>query len=228
MRVLVVEDDKPVGRFLQKGLEAEHYAVDLAPDGAAALQMTASCNYDLVILDLNLPGIDGLEVLNRIRGTGSSVPVLILSGRAKVEDRVKGLDSGADDYMPKPFAFSELAARTRCLLSRASRPIETSLRIDDLELSRVERRVKRDGQMIDLSPKEFSLLEYMMRNSGRTVTRAMIIEHVWNLSFDTMTNVVDVYVSYLRRKIDDGRDQKLIHTIRGVGYRIGPVRNGEG
>jgi len=228
MRVLVVEDDKPVGRFLQKGLEAEHYAVDVAPDGATALQMTDDNNYDLVILDLNLPGIDGLDVLRRLRGGRSSVPVLILSSRTKVEDRVKGLDLGADDYLPKPFAFSELAARTRCLLRRSARPVETSLRIADLELSRVERRVKRDGQIIDLSPKEFSLLEYMMRNAGRTVTRAMIIEHVWNLSFDTMTNVVDVYVSYLRRKIDDGRDQKLIHTIRGVGYRIGPVRSGEG
>jgi len=227
MRVLVVEDDKPVGRFLQKGLEAEHYAVDLTLDGAAAIQMTEDCNYDLVILDLNLPGIDGLEVLKRIRGTRSSVPVLILSSRTKVEERVKGLDLGADDYMPKPFAFSELAARARCLLRRASRPVETSLRIADLELNRVDRSVNRDGRTIDLSPKEFSLLEYMMRNSGRTVTRAMIIEHVWNLSFDTMTNVVDVYVSYLRRKIDDGRDHKLINTIRGVGYRIGPVRSGE-
>jgi len=227
MRVLVVEDDKAVGRFLQKGLEAEHYAVDVALDGAVALQMTEGCNYDLVILDLNLPGIDGLDVLKRIRMTQSSVPVLILSSRTKVEDRVKGLDLGADDYMPKPFAFSELAARTRCLLRRGSRPVETSFRIADLELSRVERRVNRNGQIIDLSPKEFSLLEYMMRNSGRTVTRAMIIEHVWNLSFDTMTNVVDVYVSYLRRKIDDGRDHKLINTIRGVGYRIGPVRSGE-
>ncbi len=227
MRVLVVEDDKPVGRFLQKGLEAEHYAVDVALDGAAALQMTEGCNYDLIILDLNLPGIDGLDVLKRIRGARSSVPVLILSSRTKVEDRVKGLDLGADDYLPKPFAFSELAARTRCLLRRASHPGETSLRIADLELSRVDRSVNRDGRTIELSPKEFSLLEYMMRNSGRTVTRAMIIEHVWNLSFDTMTNVVDVYVSYLRRKIDDGRDQKLINTIRGVGYRIGPVRSGE-
>jgi two-component system, OmpR family, copper resistance phosphate regulon response regulator CusR len=227
MRVLVVEDDKPVGRFLQKGLEAEHYAVDLAPDGAAALQMTDSSDYDLVILDLNLPGIDGLDVLKQIRGTRCSVPVLILSSRTKVEERVKGLDLGADDYLPKPFAFSELAARTRCLLRRSSRPLETSLRIADLELSRVERTVSRDGRIIELSPKEFSLLEYLMRNAGRTVTRATIIEHVWNLSFDTMTNVVDVYVSYLRRKIDDGHDQKLIHTIRGVGYRIGPVRSGE-
>jgi len=227
MRVLVVEDDKPVARFLQKGLEAEHYAVDLALDGAVAVRMAEDCDYDLIVLDLNLPGIDGLDVLKRIRGTRSSVPVLILSSRVKVEERVKGLDLGADDYLPKPFAFSELAARTRCLLRRASRPLETSLRIADLELSRVERRVSRNGQIIDLSPKEFSLLEYMMRNSGRTVTRAMIIEHVWNLSFDTMTNVVDVYVSYLRRKIDDGREHKLINTIRGVGYRIGPVRSGE-
>jgi len=227
MRVLVVEDDKPVGRFLQKGLEAEHHVVEVALDGTVALQMTGDCNYDLVILDLNLPGMDGLEVLKRIRVTRPSVPVLILSSRTKVEDRVKGLDLGADDYLPKPFAFAELAARTRCLLRRSSNPVETSLRIADLELSRVERRVNRNGQTIDLSPKEFSLLEYLMRNSGRTVTRAMIIEHVWNLSFDTMTNVVDVYVSYLRRKIDDGRDHKLINTIRGVGYRIGPVRSGE-
>jgi two-component system, OmpR family, copper resistance phosphate regulon response regulator CusR len=227
VRVLVIEDDKPVCRFLQKGLQAESYAVDIALDGTQAQGMVEHHNYDLVILDLNLPGMDGLDVLKHIRAKKNSVPVLILSSRNQVEDRVRGLDLGADDYLPKPFAFSELAARTRCLLRRSSRPLETEVRIDDLELKRVERTVKRAGRLIDLSPKEFALLEYLLRNSGRTVTRTMIIEHVWNLSFDTMTNVVDVYVSYLRKKIDDGYERKLIHTIRGVGYRLGPVRSGE-
>jgi len=221
MRVLLAEDDKPVASFVQKGLDAEQYAVDLALDGEEARFMVDQFDYDLAILDLNLPRVDGLEVLKHIRGTKASLPVLILTGRSRVEDRVKGLDLGADDYLTKPFSFSELSARIRALLRRGNRPAEVALQVGDLELNRVERTVKRAGRPIDLTPKEFALLEYLMRNAGRCVTRAMIIEHVWNLSFDTMTNVVDVYINYLRKKVDEGFDTKLIRTVRGVGYQIG-------
>ncbi len=227
MRVLVVDDDKPVLSFLKKGLEAEQYAVDVAENGSEAAAMAEQSDYDLLILDLNLPGLDGLEVLRQVRSKKKSLPILILTSRRQVEERVKGLDLGADDYLPKPFALSELTARVRVLLRRAGRPLEETARIEDLELNRLERRVTRAGKLIELTPKEFSLLEYLMRNTGRCVTRAMIIEHVWNLSFDTMTNVVDVYINYLRKKVDEGFEPKLIHTIRGVGYQLGGRKNGE-
>jgi DNA-binding response OmpR family regulator len=221
MRVLVVEDEKGVASFVKKGLESEHYAVDVAAEGEEARFMAEEFDYDLLILDLNLPGVDGLEVLKQIRTKKPSLPVLVLTARSRVEDRVKGLDRGADDYLSKPFSFSELSARARALLRRSSRPSELTLTVGDLEMSRVERIVKRAGRRIELTPKEFSLLEFLMRNSGHRVTRAMIIEHVWNFSFDTMTNVVDVYINYLRKKVDEGFPRKLIHTIRGVGYQLG-------
>jgi two-component system copper resistance phosphate regulon response regulator CusR len=221
MRVLIAEDDKPVASFVQKGLEAEQYAVDIAQDGDEAQFMVGQIDYDLALLDLTLPRLDGLDVLKHIRQTKPALPVLVLTGRNGVEDRVKGLDLGADDYLTKPFSFTELSARVRALLRRAAQPAAVVLRVDDLELDRVERRVKRAGQSIELTPKEFGLLEYLMRNVGRCVTRAMIIEHVWNLSFDTMTNVVDVYINYVRKKVDNGHEHKLIHTVRGVGYQIG-------
>jgi DNA-binding response OmpR family regulator len=221
MRVLLVEDDKSVASFVQKGLDAEHYAVDLAADGDEAQFMVEQFDYDLLILDLNLPRLDGLEVLKRARAAKSSLPVLVLTARSRVEDRVKGLDLGADDYLTKPFAFSELSARIRALLRRGQRPAEVVLRVADLEMHRVERVVTRAGRRIELTPKEFALLEYLLRNAGRCVTRAMIIEHVWNLSFDTMTNVVDVYINYLRKKVDEGFDRNLIHTVRGAGYQLG-------
>ena len=221
MRVLIAEDDKHVASFVQKGLEAEQYAVDIAQDGDEAQFMVSQVEYDVAVLDLTLPRVDGLDVLKHIRETKPALPVLILTGRNRVEDRVKGLDLGADDYLTKPFSFSELSARVRALLRRSAQPAAVVLRIADLELNRVERIVKRAGQRIDLTPKEFSLLEYLMRNAGRCVTRAMIIEHVWNLNFDTMTNVVDVYINYLRKKIDNGFELKLIQTVRGVGYQIG-------
>jgi len=221
MRVLIAEDDKPVASFVQKGLEAEQYAVDVAQDGDEAQFMVNQFDYDVAILDLSLPRVDGLDVLKHIRESKPALPVLILTGRNRVEDRVKGLDLGADDYLTKPFSFSELSARVRALLRRAAQPAEVVLRVGDLELNRVERTVKRAGQAIELTPKEFALLEYLMRNSGRCVTRAMIIEHVWNLSFDTMTNVVDVYINYLRKKVDSSYEHKLIRTVRGVGYHIG-------
>jgi len=221
LRVLIAEDDKPVAMFLRKGLEAENYAVDLATDGKGALFMATEYEFDLVILDLNLPEADGLEVLQGIRAKKPNLPVIVLTQRSRVEDRVKGLDVGADDYLTKPFAYSELSARVRALMRRGVRPLEATLRTGDLEINRVERTVRRADRRIELTPKEFALLEYLMLNSGHRVTRAMIIEHVWNLSFDTMTNVVDVYINYLRRKVDEGAPVRLIRTIRGVGYQLG-------
>ena len=223
MRILLTEDDGPVARFVRKGLEAEHYAVDVASDGENAEAMINEYNYDLVILDLNLPCVDGLEVLKHARTRKASLPILILSVRNGIEARVKGLDLGADDYLGKPFSFVELAARVRALLRRNSQSGEVKLRVADLEMDRVERRVTRGGNKIELTPREFALLEYLMRNTGRCVTRAMIIEHVWNFSFDTMTNVVDVYINYLRKKVDEAFELKLIHTIRGSGYQLGEL-----
>ena len=221
MRILVVEDDKAVASFVKRGLESEQYAVDVAGDGEEAQVLIEAASFDLIILDLVLPKVDGLEVLKQIRSRKPSPPVLILSGRARVEDRVKGLDLGADDYLAKPFSFSELSARVRALLRRNPSSLDIILRVEDLELDRAERLVRRAGRRIDLTPREFALLEYLMRNTGRTVTRAMIIEHVWNFSFDTMTNVVDVYINYLRKKLDQGFEHKLIHTVRNVGYVLG-------
>ena len=227
MRVLVAEVDNALASFVRKGLEAEHYAVDIARDGEEAQYMAEEYDYDLVILDLTLPQTDGLHVLKRVRAKKSGLPVLVLTARSRVEDRVKGLDLGADDYLTKPFSFSELSARVRALLRRGSRPAESILRAEDLELNRVERTVKRAGRRIELTPKEFALLEYLMLNAGRRVTRTMIIEHVWNLSFDTMTNVVDVYINYLRKKVDEGFGHKLIRTVRGVGYQLGSGEDDE-
>jgi len=221
MRILLAEDDVPVARFVRKGLEAEHYAVDVAADGEEAQFMIEEFDFDLVILDLNLPRVDGLEVLKHARARKASLPILILTARSGIEARVKGLDLGADDYLGKPFSFIELAARVRALLRRNNQPAEVKLRVADLEMDRVERRITRAGRHIELTPREFTFLEYLMRNAGRCVTRAMIIEHVWNFSFDTMTNVVDVYINYLRKKIDQGFEPKLIHTIRGAGYQLG-------
>jgi DNA-binding response OmpR family regulator len=221
VRILVAEDDRPVASFLKKGLEAEHYAVDVVPDGQEALYMAEEYDYDLVLLDLILPKMDGLQVLRQIRNRKKNLPVLVLTGRTRVEDRVKGLDLGADDYMVKPFAFRELTARVRALLRRGEVPAEFRLQVEDLEMNLVERTVCRGERKIELTPKEFALLEYLMRNHGRAVSRPMIIEHVWNFSFDTMTNVVDVYINYLRKKVDGGETLKLIQTVRGVGYRIG-------
>lgn len=221
MRILVAEDDASLASFLRKGLEAENYAVDVAGDGHGAARLACEQGYDLLILDLNLPGSSGVEVLTSLRQHKPALPVLVLTARGGIEDRVQVLDLGADDYLTKPFSFSELSARARALLRRRHQPAETILRVGELELDRMEHKVRRAGQPIELTPKEFALLEYLMLNAPRRVTRAMIIEHVWNLSFDTMTNVVDVYINYLRKKVDGGFDAKLIRTIRGVGYSIG-------
>jgi two-component system copper resistance phosphate regulon response regulator CusR len=222
MRILIVEDDAALSSFVRKGLEAEHYAVDATTDGERGRAMALEFDYDLLVLDLNLPGVDGISLLKSLRQRKPSVPVMILTARSRVEDRVLCLDTGADDYLIKPFSFLELSARARALLRRSHLPSESVLIVRDLRLDRVERRVERSGRRIELTTKEFALLEYLMRNAGRRLTRAMIIEHVWNLTFDSTTNVVDVYINYLRRKVDDGFTPPLIHTVRGVGYQISP------
>lgn len=221
MRVLIAEDDVALAAFLQRGLGAEQYSVDVAGDGEEADRLATKHDYDLLILDLTLPRLNGLEVLKHVRKNNSNVPIMVLTGRGRVEDRVQALDLGADDYVMKPFAFSELSARVRALLRRGSRSGDAVLQVDDLVMDRAGRTVRRGSQSIELTPKEFSLLEYLMRNEGQQVTRAMIVEHVWNLSIDTMTNVVDVYINYLRKKIDVDAAHRMIHTIRGVGYRLG-------
>ncbi|MGO9086779.1 MAG: response regulator transcription factor [Candidatus Sulfotelmatobacter sp.] len=196
MRVLIAEDDEALARFVRQGLEGEHYAVDVFPDGEQARTAAGENEYDIVILDLNLPKLDGVNVLRQLRLKKPSLPVLVLTQRNRVEDRVQCLDLGADDYLGKPFSFSELSARLRALVRRSHLPSESVLAVADLKLDRVERRVERAGRRIELTTREFALLEYLMRNAGRRVTRSMIIEHVWNLTFDTTTNVVDVYINY--------------------------------
>jgi len=224
MRILIAEDDEALAKFVRQGLESEHYSVDIFPDGEQARTAATEVEYDLVILDLNLPKLDGVSVLRHLRLKKPSLPVLVLTQRTRVEDRVQCLDTGADDYLAKPFSFSELSARIRALVRRSHLPSESVLAVGDLKLDRVAHLVERAGRRIELTTKEFALLEYLMLNAGRRVTRSMIIEHVWNLTFDTTTNVVDVYINYLRRKVDDGHAVKLIHTVRGVGYELsGPA-----
>lgn len=218
MRLLVVEDEKKVAGFVKKGLEEGGYAVDWASDGDEGLAMALDGVHDLIILDVNLPGRDGLSVLQEIRKKKISTPVLLLTVRATLEDKVLGLDSGADDYLTKPFAFQELVARVRALLRRQADSGTPVLQVADLRLDPARRIVFRGEQKIQLTTKEFALLDYFMRNPGRVLTRTNIAEHVWDYDFDPMTNVIDVYVNYLRKKVDSGRDQKLIQTIRGVGY----------
>ncbi|HBY58455.1 MAG TPA: DNA-binding response regulator [Solibacterales bacterium] len=219
MRILVVEDEKRIADFLGRGLESAGYAVDVASDGAQALGLVHGADYDLIILDLMLPDTDGLQVLERIRNRKSSPPVLILSARGAVDDRVKGLELGADDYLVKPFAFVELLARVRVLLRRGQ-PTPERLQVGDLTLDCIRRKVTRSNENIDLAPKEFSILEYLMRNRGRPLSRTMIVEHVWDMDYDGLTNIVDVYIRHLRSKIDDRFPVKLIHTVRGVGYLL--------
>jgi heavy metal response regulator len=218
MRILVIEDEKKVANFIKKGLEEEHYAVDHAYDGESGLYMTEVNEYDLIVLDLMIPKIDGLEVLKRIRSNKNNVPILVLTAKDTVEDIVKGLDSGCDDYLTKPFNFTVFLARIRALLRREKIEKEPLLKIADLTLSPVTHKVTRSGREIELTSKEYALLEYFMRNPDRVLTRTMISEHVWDYHFDSLTNVVDVYVNYLRKKIDKDFEPKLIHTIRGVGY----------
>ena len=224
MRILIVEDEPKVASFIQRALEEESYAVDVCQDGAQGLDFAQAVNYDLAILDLMLPGLPGLELLKALRAAKVKTPVLILTARSEVDQRVKGLDAGADDYLTKPFSIDELLARVRALLRRASGNPSGILQVEDLLLNPVTHEVTRGGQRIDLTTKEYALLEYMMRNAGRVLTRPMISQHVWDLDFDTFTNVIDVYISYLRNKIDRGHDLNLIHTVRGSGYMLAAHR----
>jgi DNA-binding response OmpR family regulator len=217
MRVLVVEDDRKVGSFIQTGLAQEGYAVDLLTDGTDAGDQARTIDYDAVVLDLMLPGRSGFQVLRDIRARKPSLPVLILTAKDALDDRVAGLDAGADDYMTKPFALAELSARLRALLRRGG-PRESVLRVADLEMDTIRRKVKRAGTPIDLKPKEYALLEILMRNIDRPLTKALIIEHVWDIHYDSISNVVEVHINSLRNKVDKGFDRPLIHTIRGVGY----------
>src|SRR5437763_2156521 len=219
MRILVVEDENRIADFLCRGLEGAGYAVDAAGNGATALEHIHSTDYDLVILDLMLPDMDGLQVLEKIRNRKSGPPVLILSARGALDDRVRGLEQGADDYLLKPFAFVELLARVRALLRRGQ-PTPEKLQVAELTLDCIRRKVVRGNETIDLAPKEFGILEYMMRNRGRPLSRTMIVEHVWDMDYDGLTNIVDVYIRHLRSKIDDRFPRKLIQTVRGIGYMI--------
>jgi len=220
MRVLVVEDESKVARFIARGLTEERYAVDTAADGRSGVELATTYQYDVVILDLMLPGLNGTEVLRQIRRKDTSVPVLVLSARDAVDDKVGHMELGADDYLTKPFALAELLVRVKALLRRGPVNRASSLRIGDLELDRISQQVKRGGRRIELTGKEYSLLEYLMANAGRVLSRSMIIEHVWDQSFDGASGIVDVYLGRLRSKIDQPYEQKLIRTVRGVGYSI--------
>jgi len=218
MRVLIVEDERKLARFLKHGLEEEHYAVDMAYDGEEGWYLSQVNDYDLMVLDIMLPKIDGLTLCRKIRAARQLTPILLLTARDAVEDRVNGLDQGADDYLVKPFAFAELLARIRALLRRQRDSIAVQLQVADLVLDPARHRVSRTGVSIDLTAKEYALLEYLMRHSGEVVTRTQITEHVWDQQFDTDTNVIEVYISYLRQKIDQPYASKLLHTVRGMGY----------
>jgi two-component system OmpR family response regulator len=222
MRALIVEDDRTIAEFVARGLREAGFAVDEAPDGEAGLEMALAEPYDVAIIDLMLPRRDGLTVIDELRRRGRTMPVLILSARRSVDDRVRGLQSGGDDYLTKPFAFAELLARVQALVRRATRaPEPTTLTVGDLTLDLLSRKVSRGGVPIELRPREFALLEYLMRSAGRVVSKTMILSHVWEYSFDPQTNIVDVLVSRLRDKIDRPFEHKLLQTVRGVGYVLG-------
>ena len=218
MRILVVEDEKKVARFIQQGLEEEHYTVDVAYDGEKGLQQADAQEYDLLVLDVMLPKRSGIELTRSYRAGGKTTPILMLTAKTTTDDKVAGLDSGADDYLTKPFAFAELLARVRSLLRRGAKEKSTILTIADLELDTVLHKAKRSTRAIELTAKEYALLEYFLRNKDRVLSRTIISEHIWDYNFDTGTNLIDVYINHLRNKIDSGFERKLIHTVRGVGY----------
>jgi DNA-binding response OmpR family regulator len=219
MRILIVEDEKKVANFIKKGLQQEGYAADIAQDGEEALESAMAFDYDAMVLDLMLPRKTGLDVLRTIRTTKPKLAVLILTAKGSLEDKVTGFDAGADDYLIKPFAFAELSARIRALLRRGAAK-DNKLRVGDLEMDTSTRQVRRGGQPVDLKLKEYALLEFLLRNAHRAVTRTMIVEHVWDIHFDSISNVVDVHINSLRNKIDRGFNPPLIHTVRGVGYML--------
>jgi heavy metal response regulator len=220
VRILVVEDERRIAAFIKQGLEEENYAVDVAYDGVEALDWASTVNYDLILLDVLLPHKDGIEVCRELRAQGCGVPILMLTARDTVADRVRGLDSGADDYLVKPFAFQELLARMRALLRRGSETKVTRLQVGDLVLDTLTRQATRGERTVELSAREYALLEFLMRHPGHVLSRTQIVDHVWSYDFYTASNIVDVYVGYLRRKIDDGFEIKLIQTVRGMGYKI--------
>lgn len=220
MRVLLVEDEARIIAFVRKGLQEEQYVVDVAEDGAAALDFATAAEYDLIVLDVMLPRRDGFDVCKELRRRGMKTPVLMLTARDAVDDRVRGLDAGADDYLVKPFAFKELLARLRALARRPPDTQSLQFHIDDLALDTTTHRATRGGQPIDLSAREYRLLEFLLRHRGQPLTRTQIAEGVWGYDFEAQSNVVDVYIRYLRRKVDDPFETKLIQTVRGVGYRI--------
>jgi len=217
MRILIIEDEKKIADFIKRGLKEEGYAVDVAYDGEEGHFLATTNEYDLIILDLMLPKLDGISLCRKLRDEKVTMPIIMLTAKDTVRDKIIGLDSGADDYLTKPFAFEEFLARVRALL-RKGKPQQSKLKVADLELDLLSHKVIRAGKVIELTTKEYTLLEYLMRNCGTIVTRAMLSEHVWDVNFDTFTNVIDVYINYLRNKIDQGFKKKLIQTIRGRGY----------
>jgi DNA-binding response OmpR family regulator len=226
MRLLLIEDEEKVSRLIVRGLTAERFAVDVAADGSNGLELAQTYTYDLIILDLMLPRLNGTEVLRQIRAQNEHVPVLILTARDALGDKVEHFEIGADDYLTKPFAFAELLVRVKALLRRGAVSRSNVLKVADLELDRLTQQVRRAGQRVELTAKEYALLEYLMSNAGRVLSRTMIIEHVWDQSFDGATNIVDVYVRHLRNKVDEGHQRKLIRTVRGVGYAISDEEEG--
>lgn len=220
MRILIIEDEKRMAGFLQRGLKEQLFVVDVANSGDEGLFLAETNPYDLIVLDIMLPGMDGFAVCQKLRQDGNNVPILMLTARDDVRDRIFGLDSGADDYLTKPFAFGEFLARVRVLLRRRQPENTTLLKVADLELDQIRHTVARAGKSIELTPTEYALLEYLMLHAGHIVTRTMISEHVWNQDFDSFSNVINVYINYLRKKVDADFPVKLIHSIRGVGYTI--------
>lgn len=220
MRILLLEDEPSISQFIRQGLSEAGYAVDVLADGRDGLDYALSVNYDVLVIDIMVPRLNGLHLVRELREQGHKTPVLLLTARDEIDDRVKGLDAGADDYLTKPFAFPELLARIRALLRRPPIQTDTVLRVGDLELDTSRREIRRAGRLIDLSPREYTLLDYLMRHPRQVLTRTQIAEHVWNFNFVSDSNVVDVYIGYLRRKIDQGANVPLIQTVRGVGFRI--------
>ncbi len=221
MRILIVEDEKKIAAFLKRGFKEEGYVVEVAEDGLKAQSLAEANEYDLIILDLMIPGQDGLAVCRNLREKGNAVPIIMLTAKDQLKNKVEGLDAGADDYVTKPFAFEELLARVRAVVRKAGSSRAALIKADNLEIDPVTHKVKRGGENLDLTSKDYALLEYLARNNGKVITRTMISEHVWDIDFDTGTNIIDVYINYLRKKIDSGHSKKLIQTMRGRGYRFG-------
>lgn len=225
MRILLVEDEKKMASFIERGLKEEHYTTDLAYDGEQGMYLAEANPYDLIILDIMLPKKDGITLCKEIRGKKRDIPILLLTAKGSVKDKVLGLNSGADDYLPKPFVFEEFLARVQALLRRKQIDRSAILKVEDLELNQMTLQVKRAGKEITVTSKEFTLLRYLMQNANQVVTRTMISEHVWDEDFDTFTNVIDVYINYLRNKIDKGFAKPLIHTVRAIGYTLKGARD---